>query len=65
MRSMKELSVEQLEAILAWWLKDYTLEECHDMGGEFEAAERELEHRFAWNWEDELTWYEKEYIDQD
>ena len=65
MQDLTKLSVEELEAILARWLVDYSLEECHDMGGQFEAVEIELEHRFAYNWEDELTWYEKEYIDQD
>ena len=61
MRNMKELSVEQLEAILAWWLEDYTLEECHDMGGQFEAAERELERRDNLAHDHAMTWYEIEY----
>ena len=64
MQNMEELSRERLEAILASWLEDYTLEECHDMGGQFEAAERELERRD--NPEHEpLKWYEIEYENVD
>ena len=65
MENMKEMSRERLEAILASWLADYTLEECHDMGGQFEAAERELERRDNLDHDHAMAWYEIEYENVD